>query len=66
MEMSAGKIGEAVENPLLSQASRLRWIRNFSIGNSRWFFNAVMDKNTENPPAAESVIMVDRRDTGDC
>jgi hypothetical protein len=50
MEMSAGKFGEAVENPLLSQASRLRWIRNFSIGNFRWFFNGVIDKNTENPP----------------
>jgi hypothetical protein len=40
-------MGEFLENPLLSQASRLRWIRKFSIGNFRRFFNAVMNKNTK-------------------
>jgi|HubBroStandDraft_6_1064221.scaffolds.fasta_scaffold15715_5 hypothetical protein len=43
--MAVGKMGETVENPLLSQASGLRWIRNFSIGNSQWFFNGDMSKN---------------------
>src|SRR5690349_11084239 len=42
--MSAGKFGKAVETPLLSQAFRLRWNRNFSIGNFRWFFNGDMNK----------------------
>jgi hypothetical protein len=40
--MSAGKIGEPLELPLLSQASRLRLTRKFSIGNFRWFFNGDM------------------------
>jgi hypothetical protein len=42
MEMSAGKIGELLEIPLLSQASRLRLTRKMSIGNFRWFFNGDM------------------------
>jgi hypothetical protein len=47
--MSAGKIGELFENLLLSQASRLRLTRKFSIGNFRWFFNGVIVKNVETP-----------------
>jgi hypothetical protein len=48
--MSAGKIGDTVENPLLSQASQLRRIRNFSIGNFPWFFNGDMSKKFTNLP----------------
>jgi hypothetical protein len=50
MEMSAGKIGETLEKPLLSQASRLRLTRKISIGNFLWFFNGVISKNTEKSP----------------
>jgi hypothetical protein len=58
MKMSAGKIGETLENPLLSQASRLRLTRKFSIGNFRWFFNGVMIKNTEIPPPITLDIII--------
>src|SRR6266849_4463037 len=66
MEMSAGKIGESFENLLLSQASRLRLTRKFSIGNFRWFFNGVMIKNTKNPPPFTLDIIQFVRTVGDC
>jgi hypothetical protein len=58
MKMTAGKIGETLENPLLSQASRLRFTRKFSIGNFRWFFNGVMIKNIEIPPPITLDIII--------
>src|SRR5258708_33703974 len=65
MELSAGKFGETVENPLLSQASRLRLTRKFSIGNFRWFFNGDMNENTKNRPARYLDIIQFTRNTGE-